>query len=221
MGVREILLATANSAKAREMREILALADASGASSIRWRMLSEFPEMPVPVETGDTFIANAELKAHHYAGLTGLWTIADDSGLEVDALGGEPGVRSARYAGEPCHDLANNTLLVQRLAGVPAERRTARFRCAVVLSDGRSVLASAEGAIEGRIIDQAVGTNGFGYDPHFWVEAAGETTAQMSPEQKHAISHRGQALRLLRAKIFPLLEQNLATPAAAREQPGL
>src|SRR5687767_11067141 len=86
MSVREILLATANSAKAREMREILALADASGASPIRWRMLAEFPELPVPEETGDTFIANAELKAHHYAGLTGLWTIADDSGLEVDAL---------------------------------------------------------------------------------------------------------------------------------------
>ncbi len=218
--VREILLATANPAKAREMREILALAEAGGTSPVRWRMLSEFPDLPVPEETGETFLANAELKAHHYAQRTGLWTIADDSGLEVDALGGDPGVRSARYAGEPCNDLANNALLVERLAGVPPERRSARFRCAVVLSDGRVVLASAEGAVEGRIIHQPMGDNGFGYDPHFWVEAAGMTTAQMSPAEKHAISHRGQALRLLRRKILPLLEQNVEQHPPAREPSG-
>jgi XTP/dITP diphosphohydrolase len=213
--VREILLATANPAKAREMREILALADAERGSPVRWRMLSEFPDLPVPEETGETFLANAESKAHHYASLTGIWTIADDSGLEVDALGGEPGVRSARYAGEPCNDLANNALLVERLAGVPAERRAARFRCAVVLSDGRSVLACAEGAVEGRIIDRPLGSHGFGYDPHFWVESAGMTTAQMSPEEKHAISHRGQALRLLREKILPLIEHDPKSHAPA------
>ena len=229
MEMHEILLATANPAKAREMREILAHADGGEAPPVKWRMLSEFPELPAAVETGETFMANAELKAHHYAGLTGLWTIADDSGLEVDALGGEPGVRSARYAGEPCNDLANNALLVQRLAGVPAERRTARFRCAVVLSDGRSVLASAEAAVEGRIVDQPLGSNGFGYDPHFWVDSArlvespaatGMTTAQMSPEAKHAISHRGQALRLLRRRLLPLIRRDAKEAASARGSSG-
>jgi len=203
--MREILLATGNPKKAREMREILRGAEPSG--TIRWRLLSEFPDAPEAVEDGTTFAANAEMKAHHYARWSGLWTIADDSGLEVDALGGEPGVFSARFAGEPCNDAANNALLIQRLAGVPPERRTARFRCVVVLSDGRQVLASAEGVVQGRIIDTPLGTNGFGYDPHFWVEEAGMTTAQMSPERKHAISHRGQALRRLREQLAPLLEE--------------
>lgn len=203
--MREILLATANPKKAREMREILETAEPSGA--IRWRLLSELPDAPAAIEDGPTFLANAEKKAHHYARWSGLWTIADDSGLEVDALGGEPGVFSARYAGEPSDDAANNALLVQRLAGVPPERRTARFRSAVVLSDGRRALASAEGVVEGRIIDTPLGSNGFGYDPHFWVEEAGMTTAQMSPERKHAISHRGQALRRLREQLARLLEE--------------
>ena len=161
-----------------------------------------------------------------------MWTIADDSGLVVDALGGEPGVRSARYAGEPKSDKANNALLIQRLASVPAERRTARFCCAVVLAGmwdrlpagpcadamqvakrqttGRMpvphqpdavLLASAEGSVDGLIVDEPRGSNGFGYDPHFFVPAYGMTTAQMQAELKHAISHRGQALRRLREKL--------------------
>ncbi len=204
--MREILLATGNPKKAKEMEEILRAADRAG--KVRWRLLSEFPGVPEAVENGDSFMANARIKAQHYARWTGLWTVADDSGLEVDALGGEPGILSARYAGEPSDDRANNALLVRRLAGVPPERRTARFRCAVVLSDGRQVLASAEGTVEGRIIDTPLGSNGFGYDPHFWVEQAGMTTAQMSPERKHAISHRGQALRRLQEQLAVLLEKN-------------
>ena len=213
--MREILLATGNPDKAREMREILGALPALNhqpgphkggeKAPIRWRMLSEFPDWPAPVEDGETFLANATLKASHYARLSGLWTVADDSGLEVDALGGAPGVYSARYAGEPSDSLANNAKLVRNLAGIPAERRTARFRCAVVLTDGQRVLASAEGAVEGRIIDQPLGTNGFGYDPHFWVDAFGMTTAQMPSEQKHAISHRGQALRKLAEQLPKLL----------------
>jgi XTP/dITP diphosphohydrolase len=204
MTPRDILLATGNPSKAREMREILG-ADLPANGAITWRSLKEFPDWPAPVETGETFMANAELKATYYARLSGLWTIADDSGLEVDALDGAPGVYSARFAGEPADDAANNRLLVQRLAGVPDERRTARFRCAVALSDGSRILARATGAVEGRIIDQPRGTNGFGYDPHFWVDRFGMTTAEMSPEQKHAISHRGQALRELRAALQQLL----------------
>lgn len=209
----EILLATGNPGKAREMREILAGAEpretaADSAAPARWRCLTEFASAgwPEPIEDGDTFRANAEIKARHYARLSGLWTVADDSGLVVDALNGEPGVRSARYAGEPKSDQANNRLLVQRLAGVPRERRTARFCCVVVLSDGERVLAWAEGTVEGLIVDEPRGVNGFGYDPHFWVPSAGMTMAEMSPDAKHAISHRGQALRRLRDQLPFLLD---------------
>jgi XTP/dITP diphosphohydrolase len=160
-----------------------------------------------------------------------MWTIADDSGLVVDALGGEPGVRSARYAGEPKNDAANNALLIRKLAGVSEERRTARFCCAVALAGWQTsserrgsapsvfspaedlapggdpqVLARAEGRVEGRIIDEPRGTNGFGYDPHFWVQEFGMTTAEMAPDRKHAISHRGQALRLLRDKLVEVVD---------------
>jgi len=202
--MREILLATANPDKAREMEEILSACGAS-LPPIRWRRLAEFPGLPQPVEDGETFLANARLKALHYARHTGLWTIADDSGLEVDALGGDPGVRSARYAGEPSNAKANNALLVRNLAGIPAGQRTARFRCAAVLAAPDQILASAEGTVEGRIVDEPRGTNGFGYDPHFWIDAAGMTAAEMPPDRKHAVSHRGQALRRLRQQIAPLL----------------
>lgn len=206
--MREILLATGNQNKAQEMRSILGGAESGVHPVVRWRLLSEFAGWPEPVEDGETFMANAEIKARYYARLSGMWTVADDSGIEVDALGGEPGVRSARYAGEPCDDRANNALLVRRLAGLPPERRTARFRCAVVLSDGERVLASAEGTVEGRIIDEPRGAHGFGYDPHFWYEPAGMTTAEMTPGQKHAISHRGQALRRLHDELMRLVAAN-------------
>lgn len=239
--MRTILLATGNPGKAREMREIIEGLDTDAASAgrpgdaphLRWAYLSDFADRdwPEPVESGETFVTNAEIKARHYARLSGLWTIADDSGLVVDALGGEPGVRSARYAGEPKDDGANNALLVCNLASVPAARRTARFRCVVVLAGVRNaaetpadphahtserrglsppelaidVLASAEGTVEGVIVDEARGTNGFGYDPHFFVPSHGKTMAELSPEAKHAISHRGQALRRLRGQVAALL----------------
>ncbi len=201
--MRDILLATANVKKGREMIEILG--GGGDALAVRWRMLREFPDWPPPVEDADTFTGNAALKATYYARQSGLWTIADDSGLEVDALGGQPGVRSARYAGQPANDAANNALLIERLRGVSPERRTARFRCVVALSDGQRILATAEGAVEGRIVDAPLGDNGFGYDPHFWLDARGMTMAQLAPDQKHAISHRGQALRALREQLRPLL----------------
>ncbi|MBP7934948.1 MAG: RdgB/HAM1 family non-canonical purine NTP pyrophosphatase [Phycisphaerae bacterium] len=203
--MREILLATGNQDKAREMEEILSIVEAGMEPLIRWRRLSEYPGIAEPVEDGRTLRANAELKAHYYARRTGLWTIADDSGLEVDALAGEPGVRSARYAGEKAGAKANNLLLIQKLAGVPHARRSARFRCVVVLSDGLRCLASAEGTIEGRIIDQARGSNGFGYDPHFWYDPDGMTTAEMTSARKHEVSHRGQALKGLREQLGALL----------------
>jgi XTP/dITP diphosphohydrolase len=203
--MREILLATGNPGKAREMTEILTGASADVSLQVRWRFLREFAGWPEPIEDGATFLENAAIKARHYAGLSGFWTIADDSGLEVDALGGRPGVRSARYAGEPRSDQANNALLIRHLAGVPEAQRSARFRCAVALADGSQVLASAQGTVEGRIIDEPRGANGFGYDPHFWVESAGMTAAEMPPDQKHAVSHRGQALRGLSKELIRLL----------------
>jgi len=203
--MRDILIATGNPDKAREIEQILSRADDGGPLAICWHRLSEFGKMAEPVEDGDTFLANAELKARYYAQKTGLWTIADDSGLQVDALDGRPGVRSARYAGDDATYADNNALLVRELAGVPTEQRTARFRCVVVLSDGQQLLASAEGCVEGKIVDEARGNGGFGYDPHFWVEDKQMTMSEMTPEQKHAISHRGRAMRALRDKLADLV----------------
>jgi XTP/dITP diphosphohydrolase len=199
----EILLATGNPGKAREMQQILNVQDVLDRH-VQWRLLSEFPDLPEAVEDGATFLENARKKAQHYAGLTGLLVIADDSGLEVDALAGAPGVKSARFAGEPKDDDANNALLIERLEGIPGEKRTARFRCAVVLANANEVLASAEGTFEGAIVDDPRGTNGFGYDPHFFVPDEERTAAELPPERKNELSHRGQALSRLREKIISL-----------------
>ena len=163
------------------------------------------PRWPEPVEDAETFEGNAAIKALHYARLSGGWALADDSGLEVDALGLAPGIRSARYAGSARDDAANNSKLMEQLAGVPTERRTARFRCAIALADSERVVATASGVVEGRIVDQPRGSNGFGYDPHFYVPEQGLTTAEMAPDQKNRISHRGQALRAIRPEIERLL----------------
>ncbi len=186
-----VLLATRNAGKLREIRQMTA------DSSLVWHSLAEFPDVPEPDESGQTFAENARLKALHFAAATGLCTLADDSGLEVDALGGAPGVYSARFAGFPRDDAANNRKLVAALAGVPQERRTARFRCALAMARADEVLLEADGAVEGRIIDQPRGDNGFGYDPHFLVPHLGRTMAELPADQKNALSHRGQALRSL------------------------
>lgn len=165
------------------------------------RQLSEFPNLPEAIESGATFAENAELKARHYAGLTGLVTLAEDSGIEIDALSGAPGVYSARFAGNHGDDAANNAKVVELLRDVPPERRTGRFRCVSVLASADAVIAVAEGTIEGRILDALQGTEGFGYDPLFYVPELGCTTAQISREQKNKISHRGKALRMMRQKI--------------------
>ncbi len=203
--MREILIATGNPDKAREIEQILGVADNGTPLPIRWRRLVEFDPIKEPIEDGATFQANAELKARYYADAIGLWTLADDSGLEVDALGGAPGVRSARYAGEHASYADNNTLLVAQLADVPEATRIARYRCVAVLTDGRRILASAEGSVEGRIIDTPRGRGGFGYDPHFYVDDLGMTMAEMTADQKHAISHRGRAIRALRSELARLL----------------
>jgi XTP/dITP diphosphohydrolase len=196
----ELLLATRNSGKLRELQEI-----AAGCPLV-WRGLAEFPGVPEAVEDGQTFAENARRKALHYAAATGLPTLADDSGLEVDYLGGAPGVLSARYAGVDQDDAANVRKLLAALVGVPAERRTARFRCSMAFARPGEVLRESAGVIEGRITDVPRGTGGFGYDPVFLVPALGKTAAELDPQQKHAISHRGQALRAM----LPQIEQWLA-----------
>ena len=191
-----LLIATGNPGKWRELRALLAGLPFEIAS------LAEYALLP-PVETGATFLDNALLKARHARAATGLAVIADDSGLEVDALGGAPGVHSARYAGPDASDAENNAKLVAALAGVPPERRSARYRCVLVYlpADLAAAPLIAEGVWEGRIVDAPRGTAGFGYDPHFLVPEVGCTAAQLAPADKNRRSHRGAALRTLRERL--------------------
>lgn len=189
-----VVVATGNVKKLAEIRAILAT-QAIEVELVSMRDL----DVPEPVEDGDTFEANALIKARACVQATGLPSIADDSGLAVDALEGAPGVWSARYAGEPSNDAANNAKLVAELAEVTPEARTARFVCAaaLVVPDGEAV--TVRGTMEGHIVDRPRGDHGFGYDPHFVSEAAGDgrTNAELLPEEKDAISHRGAAFRAL------------------------
>jgi XTP/dITP diphosphohydrolase len=200
---RRVVVATGNAHKLMEIADILA------ASHLDVELVS-MREYGVeePVEDGDTFEANALIKARACAAATGLPALADDSGLEVDALGGAPGVYSARYAGEPTDDAANNAKLVAELADVPEGERTARFVCAAALAlpDGREHVV--RGTMEGHIVWPARGPNGFGYDPHFVAEVTddGRTNGELTSAEKHAISHRGAAFRALADAVGELLE---------------
>jgi len=189
---RRVVLASANKGK---LAEIQALLEGSG---IELRSLSEF-EMPDVEETGLTFVENAIIKARAACVASGLPAIADDSGLEVDALGGEPGVHSARFAGIHGDDQANNALLLERLAQVPGSGRSGRFRCVVVslahAADPAPLIC--EGIWEGRIADHPRGGGGFGYDPLFVPRGMSMTSAELSPAEKNRLSHRAQALRKL------------------------
>lgn len=188
----DLVVATRNRGKFREIVAIFA--DWPGAL----RSLEEFPDLPEAVEDGATLAENALRKARWVAAQTGLPALADDSGLEVEALEGAPGVHSARFGGPGLTDAERNTLLLERLRGVPSEQRRARFRCvvALVLPDGREW--SAQGTCEGRIALEPVGTCGFGYDPIFEVAGQGRTMAELPLEVKNTLSHRAQALRTLR-----------------------
>lgn len=199
----KILVATHNKGKLVEFADMLP------AFKIDWMSLDDLAvEMDV-AETGKTFQENAVLKAQSYAAATGVFTIADDSGLQVDALDGAPGVYTARYGGPGLSAEARYQLLLQNLADVPPAARTARFRCAmaVVHEDGR-LLFTSEGVCEGQIALQPQGSGGFGYDPVFYIPERGKTMAQLSPEEKHAISHRGRALRQLGPHLQVILGQN-------------
>jgi XTP/dITP diphosphohydrolase len=193
-----VLVATRNAGKLREIREI------AGETLFVWHALDEFPQLPDADESGVTLAENARRKALHYERLSGFATLADDSGLEVDVLDGAPGIHSARFAGQPRDDAANNRKLIALLAGVPLERRTARFRCAMALARAGQVVLESEGVFHGIIQDTPRGTNGFGYDPHFLVPELGLTVAELPAAEKNARSHRGQALRSMLAQLQEL-----------------
>ena len=193
---RSLVAATGNPGKLAELERLL--------DGLGWEVVAQsaYGVEPRP-EDGLTFVENAILKARHAAERTSRPALADDSGIVVDALGGAPGVHSARYAGPGGDDAANNEKLIRALAGAPEGERTARFECAVVwLRDPRDpVPLIARGTWSGRVLEAPRGTNGFGYDPLFLDPATGRTAAELSPERKDALSHRGKALRALRAML--------------------
>jgi XTP/dITP diphosphohydrolase len=188
----KILIASRNAHKIQEIREIFDL------PGVEWVSTAEFPELHDVVEDGDTFEANAIKKATELARATGLWALADDSGLEVVALGNAPGVYSARYAGEPCNHANNNAKLLRELEGVAD--RSARFRCVAALSDPSGRVDTVSGSCPGHISDALRGAQGFGYDPLFVPEGHERTFAEMGNEEKNQLSHRGRAMTRAKEK---------------------
>jgi XTP/dITP diphosphohydrolase len=193
--MRELVVATRNAGKLREIRHLL---EGEGITVLG---LDDFADLPEVVEDGDTFAANAAKKAETIARLTGRPCLADDSGLTVDALNGEPGVHSARYAGSQGDDAANNARLLRELADVPDNRRQAAFRCVMALCLPGEPTRLFEGHVAGRILSVPRGTDGFGYDPLFLVDGFDRTMAELSVAEKNRISHRGQALRRVIAEL--------------------
>jgi XTP/dITP diphosphohydrolase len=196
-----LVLGTTNRKKRNELESLLALPELD-----LWT-LDRFTRVPEVVETGSTFRENATLKAVTLATALGHWVLGEDSGLVVDALGGAPGICSARYAGEPCNDERNNDKLLSALASVPADQRTAHYVCTAVLADpGGRVRAQAEGRCDGIIASRRFGSGGFGYDPLFIVADLSKTFGELPPEVKMACSHRAAAIRQLRPQLVALLE---------------
>lgn len=189
--MKKIIFATGNQGKLREIRAILKDADVEVLSMKEAGFDGDIEE------NGTTFEENALIKARTIAAVTGLPTLADDSGLEIDYLNGEPGIYSARYLGEDTPHSVKNPNLIGRLAGVPDEKRTARFVCAVAAVFPGDIEKCVRATMEGRIAYEEAGKNGFGYDPIFYLPEYGCTNAQLTPEQKNAISHRGKALRAM------------------------
>ena len=198
--MKEIVVATQNKGKIEEI--VLALA----ALPVKVLALSEFGPIPEAVEDGASFRDNALLKARHYAKFTGKACLADDSGLEVDALQGAPGIYSARFAGEMADDDANNQKLLTELTGIGMAERTARFRCVLAFVDTDESIQTTDGVCEGYISQQQRGTGGFGYDSLFYMSELNKTMAELSKNEKNAISHRGQALRGMAIKLGGLLK---------------
>jgi XTP/dITP diphosphohydrolase len=199
----KILVATTNPGKIAEIKALL-------DDNIEWVSLSDFADISEVKEDGATFAENACKKAIGYAKTTGLWTLADDSGLVIDALGGEPGVKSARFSGakdtnRTLLDHKNMAKVLKLMQGVSEEKRTARFVCSLCLASPDKILAETQGTLEGLITEKEIGENGFGYDPIFFVPHLNKTVGQLIPEEKNAISHRGNAIRKLKLLLEQLL----------------
>ena len=186
-----VYLASSNRGKLREFRH------AAEGRGIELELLPGIGNLPVCVEDGSTFEENACKKALYYTQWTDRMVFADDSGISVDALGSGPGVYSARYAGPEADDEANNSKLLQELAGLPPSERTAHYVCVIALARRGRVLAVLEGRADGQIIEQPMGTGGFGYDPYFYYPPLKRTFAELSIEEKFEVSHRGEAFRKL------------------------
>jgi len=210
----EIVVATRNAGKAAEIRAVLA---PTGVRVLTLHEVDPDCAVPEPEETGGTFAANARLKALAYARATGRWALADDSGLVVDALGGRPGVFSARYAAEDLPaaaartdiDAANNARLLRELADVPDGQRTAKFVCHLALADGDNVLLETDGEVAGVILREPAGENGFGYDPVFYLPGLSKTSAQLPAEEKNRVSHRGRAVAEFARRLKAFLESRV------------
>lgn len=199
--INKIVLASGNKGKLREFSQVL------GDLQVEVLPQSDFSVSDAD-ETGLSFVENAILKARHAAKATGLPALADDSGLEVDALQGAPGIYSARFSGEGATDERNNALLLEKLEGVAAAERTARFRCvlAFMRHENDPTPLICQGSWEGVILEQSSGDNGFGYDPLFYIPELDKTSAQLPSEEKNRLSHRGQAVLLLKEAIKPYLK---------------
>ncbi len=195
-----LVLATRNSGKVKELKALLSDVD------LEVKSLADFPEAPKVEETGKTFFENAFQKAREIALATGHLTMADDSGLEVDALGGAPGIYSARYAGDSATDEENIQKLLEELKDTPLEKRTARFRCVIVVFHPSGHWFKAEGVWEGLIAPRPRGEGGFGYDPVFLIPELGKTAAEIPLELKNKLSHRARALAEMKYKLPSFLE---------------
>ncbi len=203
---KHILVATTNPGKINELTALLGRA-------VKWISLDYFKDLDEIKEDGNTFAENARKKATGYAKATGLWTIADDSGLVIDALYGAPGVNSARFSGPKLKgndrtliDHRNIAKVLELLKGVPTKKRSARFVCSLCLASPDKILIETQGIMEGFIANKEIGKNGFGYDPIFFVPALNKTVAQLTAEEKNAISHRGNAIQELKPLLGKLLE---------------
>ena len=198
----KLLVATANAHKVEEIRQILK------DYPVQLADLRDFPSLPVPEETGADYLANARLKAHYYGSRLGMVALSDDSGLEVDALDGAPGLYSARFGGEHLPHSEKILLVLERLQGLPEAQRTARFRCCSVIVDPSSGREWAcEETCEGHIAPSPRGEQGFGYDPIFLVGSGPQSMAELSSADKHAVSHRGKSLRGLLGLYLPSIHR--------------
>lgn len=201
--MKELLLGTHNRHKIEEISVLL-----SGLP-LKVKTLNDFPGVAPVEETGQTLEENAALKAEAYSRLTGLLTLADDTGLEVEALGGQPGVLSARLAGEHCSYLDNNRKLIQMLSGFKGKKRAARFRCVIALKNpGNGAVQTLEGAIQGEILNSLQGGNGFGYDPVFYLPDLKKTLAELTLDEKNKVSHRAIALEKTRKALEKLCRES-------------